>query len=451
MNKSSTPIIEHIPQFLDHCKRNGLSDKTQENYKRYLNKFISWINKENKNNLLPHDLTITDIDSYRLYLASKDQKGHLLKDISQNYYLIALRALLGYFTTKDIESLPVSRISLLGGIKTEKSLNYLNDSQIRAILDISSQNKYIDLRNKAILSVLIFNGLKVAQLKDLNRFRIEEKISGESLEYIKEYLKFRKDNNDALFINYRSRKDANKRLTVRSIERIVLSCGKEAGLPFSITPETLRRAKSQSLSKEEIEIKEVQPHKTSEIKNYVDRKLIKILNHKNENAHSPAWHIIEKAINEEIEWLKNTIPTLPESYKENPPFLKHDDSILRKIAILILSGKIRAIEFNGTNKDLWEGLTENKNLNNVSRHGQAWHKKMMDVVHEYFRFRNYKIISEPVLNYGRADLEIYSDHEHFYVEIGTVSLFKLWYNLSTTKNAAFLIIPSENKIIQFNR
>lgn len=36
-----------------------------------------------------------------------------------------------------------------------------------------------------------------------------------------------------------------------------------------------------------------------------------------------------------------------------------------------------------------------------------------------------------------------------YIEIDTVLLFKLWYNLSTMKNTTFLIIPSENKLIEF--
>lgn len=454
MNESTSPIIEHIPRFLEYCKKEGLSEKTQENYTRYLNKFISWLKKENKNNLLPHEFTTAGIESYRLYLASyNEEKNHSLKKISQNYYLIALRALLSYFTAKGIESLPMTKIRLLGGIKTERSPNYLNSRQIKALLDAPTKNNPSGLRDKAILGVLIFNGLKVAQLKELNQSQIEEKISGEALEYVREYLKSRGDDNEALFINYRSRKDANKRLTVRSVERIVLSYGKKIGLPFLITPETLRWAKPQALSKEEIIIKKVQPHKTFKIKSYADKKSIKItLDRENKNDHSPTWHTVENIINKEIGWLKDSIPTLPESYKGNPPFLKYDDSILRKIAILTVSGSVGVIEFVSDNKDILGNLTGNKNLNKVSRHGQVWHKKMMDVIYEYFKLRNYKIILEPVLNYGRADLEIYSNNNdnHLYIEVGTVSLFKLWYNLSTMKNTTFLIIPSENKVIEFN-
>ena len=70
---------------------------------------------------------------------------------------------------------------------------------------------------------------------------------------------------------------------------------------------------------------------------------------------------------------------------------------------------------------------------------------------QLFGLQNYKIVFEPILNYGRADLGVYSKlNKTLYIEVDTVSLFKLWYNFSTMKNATFLIILSENKVIEFN-
>src|SRR4030042_2098240 len=97
--KSSNTIIEHIPLFLEYCKNKGLSKKTQENYKRYLNKFIIWLRENLREDIKPHELTEKDIQDYATHLSTCD-----LKDITQNYYLIALRALLSYFTAKDIVS-----------------------------------------------------------------------------------------------------------------------------------------------------------------------------------------------------------------------------------------------------------------------------------------------------------------------------------------------------------
>ena len=118
MYESSEPMINHIPRFLDYCKEVGLSGHTYENYKHYLNKFILWLKKE-----------------YRLYLSSyKDNKKQSLKPITQNYYLIALRALLSYFSAKDVLSLPSDKITLLGGSKTEKTVKFLNLEQVEKLL-----------------------------------------------------------------------------------------------------------------------------------------------------------------------------------------------------------------------------------------------------------------------------------------------------------------------------
>ena len=106
MPKSDKLIIKHIPDFLDYCEvEKGLANRTQEDYQHYLKKFILWLKNNKKEGLLPHELTPDDIWAYRLYLSRyTNEKGHSLKKITQNYYLIALRALLGYFTAKDIVS-----------------------------------------------------------------------------------------------------------------------------------------------------------------------------------------------------------------------------------------------------------------------------------------------------------------------------------------------------------
>ena len=119
MEKSNKPIIEHIPGFLDYCEvEKGLSSNTQRNYRHYLKKFASWLKENNKEALLPHNLNSDDIWSYRLYLSrSQDKRGKTLKRITQHYYLIALRALLSYFTAKDIVLRPLEELFCLRAVK----------------------------------------------------------------------------------------------------------------------------------------------------------------------------------------------------------------------------------------------------------------------------------------------------------------------------------------------
>jgi len=67
----------------------------------------------------------------------------------------------------------------------------------------------------------------------------------------------------------------------------------------------------------------------------------------------------------------------------------------------------------------------------------------MDTIYEYFKILGDKVVLEPTLNYGRADLGVISNsnNKNIYIEVDTVSLFKLWYNLSTMKNTTFLVVP----------
>jgi len=466
MIKSTTSIINHIPLFLNYCeKEKKLSHHTLRNYNCYLKRFVSWLKQTRKDNLLPYELTSEDIQNYKLYLSKKYKyKGKNLKKITQNYYLIALRALLSYFIAKDIVSIPPEKIELPSGIKREKVVNFLNLSQIEDFLSAPNTRTKIGLRNRAILETIIHTGLKVAQLTNLNRDQIN--INGsrvnthkiislpkEALSWMEKYLNIRKDNSKALFIHYRSRKAVQNRLTARSIERIVKKYERKVGLPFSITPEILRWAYACALLDKQNKPKRIQKvhtHKTFIVKNYrhtINENLSKKQAHKHSSS---TWHIIENIISKEIAWLKDNIPLLPEGYKENPLSLS-DDYILRKIAILIVSGRVGTIEFQAErNKDLWSNLTNKPNLKKISRHGREWHRKMMDVINEYFKLKNCGVVSEPVLHYGRADLEVHLNlKKPLYIEVGTVSLYKLWHNLSSMKNATFLIIPSEKRAIEF--
>jgi integrase/recombinase XerD len=457
MTESTTPLIKHIPLFLDYCKNEKkLSEKTQENYNRYLKKFIFWLKRNKKENILPHELTKDDIFQYKLFLANFGKKeGRSFKVISQKYYLIALRALLSYFSTKDIVSLHADKIKLPKGVKKKKTIPVLTPKQLTKLLNAPNTKTKIGLRDKAILAVLVSTGLKVSQLTKLNKDKIKEiPLPKKTISYIEEYLKNRiTDSVKALFINYRSKKGVERRLTRRSIERIVKRYENKIHLLFSITPETLRWAYIRSLFQEQDYkpkiIKEPFTHKSLLVKNYNYIVNSDEDNEKKIRNNPPAWHIIESTINKERDWLKNNIALFPGSYQENPLLLS-DDYLFRKIATLIVGRKIQAKELHAPEgTDLWNGFTKRLNLKKISHHGKEWHKKLMDAIYDYFRTQNCEVILEPQLNYGRADLGIHVDPDKIlYVEVGTVSLLKIWHNLSAMKNIAFLIVPSEDYAIE---
>ncbi|HDZ54559.1 MAG TPA: hypothetical protein ENI19_02275 [Candidatus Nealsonbacteria bacterium] len=281
MKQSDKPILKHIPDFLDYCEvEKGLADKTQENYKHYLGKFVSWLKGAKKADLRPHELTADDIWTYRLYLSRfQGNKGQSLKKVTQNYYLIALRALLGYFTAKDIASLPADKIGLPKTASKEKTVKFLNLEQIEKLLTTPKLKDTIGLRDKAILESFFSTGLRIAELVALNQeqfVNIRDKkdlelsiigkgshprtvyFSERALSWIKKYLDTRKDKEKALFIHYRARKDAESRLTPRSIERIVKKYAVLAGVPVFTTPHTLRHSYATDLLSQGVDLRSIQ-------------------------------------------------------------------------------------------------------------------------------------------------------------------------------------------------
>lgn len=280
MEKSNKPIIKHISDFLDYCEiEKGLSNSTQESYDRYLKRFSSWLKIINKESLLPHKITSEDVWNYRLYLSRKyKHRGKSLQRTTQNYYLIALRALLSYFTAKDIVSLPADKIKLPKDAKREKTVKFLNLEQIERLLLAPDTKNPIGLRDRAILETLFSTGLRVAELVSLNREQfanIENKkdlelsiigkgnrprtiyFSERALSWLKKYLEVRKSKAQALFINYRGRIPLS-RLTRRSMERIVKKYAILAGVPIFTTPHTLRHSMATDLLTQGVDLRIIQ-------------------------------------------------------------------------------------------------------------------------------------------------------------------------------------------------
>jgi len=309
MKKSDKPIIDHIIDFLDYCDiERGLSNNTQINYQRYLKKFEVWIHAKNKQDLKPHDLTADDIWSYRVFLSrGQDNNGNPLSKLTQNYYLIALRAFLSYFLAKDIVSLPPGKITLPKDASKEKSIKFLSLDQIEKLLNAPESTDPVGLRDKAILEILFSTGLRVAELASLNVEQFESVwdkedfelgiigkgdrtrtvyFSERALNWLKKYLKTRGDNEKALFINYRSRSQEENRLTSRSIERIIKKYAIKAGVPVFTTPHTLRHSYATDLLSQGVDLRTIQEflgHKnivTTQIYTHVTNKRLRDVHRK---------------------------------------------------------------------------------------------------------------------------------------------------------------------------
>jgi len=281
MKKSTKPIIEHKTDFLDWLDiERGLSAKSQENYSRFIGRFFSWLEVAKLEHLLPHDLTSGHVWQYRVFLSRNYQTtdGKTLKKSTQNYYLIALRALLSYFSAKDILSLPSDKIQLAKD-KKERQVKFLNKDQLNRLLEAPDISIIQGLRDRAILEILFSTGMRVAELVSLNRDQIKIKdgmedleigivgkgsrprtvyLSKRSLDWLSKYLKTREDNEKPLFINYRASKGSPARLTPRSIEKFLKKYSIAAGIPVTTTPHVLRHTFATDLLNKGVDLRIVQ-------------------------------------------------------------------------------------------------------------------------------------------------------------------------------------------------
>ena len=314
MQNSSKPLKEHLQDFLDYCEvEKGLRKNTQENYKNYLHKFFDWLDQAKNSSLLPHQLTSEHIWAYRLYLSRTPSPAtrKLLSKGTQNYYLIALRAFLGYFVAKDVLSLPPDKITLSKPDRGSKSIKFLTLDQVSKLLASVEPKDDISTRDRAILEVFFSTGLRIAELTALNLEQFNSLknkkdmelgvigkggkprvvyFSERAINFIKKYLEIRNDvkhaNQKALFINFRDKKDdTDSRLTPRSIERTVKKYALLSGVPIFTTPHTLRHSYATDLLNQGVDLRSIQEFlghsniATTQIYTHVTNKRLRDIHH----------------------------------------------------------------------------------------------------------------------------------------------------------------------------
>lgn len=212
--------------FLEYLKSDELSEFTIKNYDRYLKQFLKF-----SGDIEVSDISGSLVQKYRLYLAAKP-----LKQVTQNYFLIALRSFLRYLSKQHIKGLAFDQVTL--GKQERLPAKTLNDDDLKKLLDAPPANEKAGIRDKAILETILQTGLRVSGLTALNRGDV-------SSFWVEKYLSLRQDTFKPLFIRFQGRISPENngeamRLTPRSIQRIVVKYVKIQALPVKTTPHTIR-------------------------------------------------------------------------------------------------------------------------------------------------------------------------------------------------------------------
>ncbi len=262
-------------EFLQYVEiEKGRSLSTVRNYDHYISVFLDHTKVKN-----PKDITDGVLREYRLWLNRQQTvkvKGSSptpIKKRTQNYYLIALRSFLKYLAKRSIEVIPPERIELAK--VAERSIDLINIEELNDLLKSPDTNTVQGLRDRAMMELLFSTGLRVSELcslpRDINlkldEFSIRGKgekvrvvfLSENAKKWVNEYLKKRKDMDDALFVQIADKKKRDTlRLTPRSVERIIKFYAIKAGISKKVTPHVIRHSFATDLLRNGADLRSVQ-------------------------------------------------------------------------------------------------------------------------------------------------------------------------------------------------
>jgi site-specific recombinase XerD len=254
----------------------GRSKFTARNYELYLTRLIDFAGEE----LKPADIDQEWLRKYRLWLNRyQTPQGKGLSVTTQAYHLIALRGFLKYLAKRNIKSLEPALVELPRTHRPQ--VTFLHVDEIERILEQVPIDTESGLRDRAILELLFSTGLRISELVSLNRdsvnldrreFMVRGKgqkdrpvfISDSAADAVADYLAERKDSLPALFLN-NSRNTPlmgtsgdYRRLTPRSIQRIIEKYVRAAGITKHVTPHTFRHSFATDLLMNGADLRSVQ-------------------------------------------------------------------------------------------------------------------------------------------------------------------------------------------------
>ncbi len=270
--KAKTDFLEYL-----EIEQNR-SQRTIANYDHYLTRLIDFAGD---------DLTVSAINpelirKWRLWLNRLGTNvSDELQKTTQNYHLIALRSFLKFCAKRNIPALAADKIELAR--TTRKEVTFLNEQELARLFEQPDVQTQAGLRDRAMLELLFSSGLRVSELVGLDRdninlarreFTVRGKgqkdrpifISPAATEWLQKYLDARDDSLPPLFIRATTTSNPKasdrtgnyRRLTSRSVQRMVAQYARLAGITKHVSPHTLRHSFATDLLMNGADLRSVQ-------------------------------------------------------------------------------------------------------------------------------------------------------------------------------------------------
>ena len=246
----------------------GKSEHTIISYETDLKQFFEYLEEHEEINSL-EEITPMILRSFMAYM-SRNERGKR----SINRKMSAVRTFFGFLIMEGVvESNPTVLIS---APKYEKPLpTVLTDREVRIISDSVDTADILGIRDRAMIELLYSSGIRASELISLSEYNFnynerELRVTGKgekervtffsnrASEWIRRYieekkLKYKNYTKDILFVN-----SNGKRLTDRSLRRLITDYGENSGVKKHISPHTFRHSFATELLNRGIDIKFLQ-------------------------------------------------------------------------------------------------------------------------------------------------------------------------------------------------
>lgn len=259
--------LPYLDDFLLNLQSNNYSQETIYNYERDLEVFQNFLEQIN----IEFDkLTKKTILNYKAYLNSQDRKTpklvlgkKKLGSFSINRNLSSLRSYLKFLIDMDYESsISPDMVKL---VKTErKHLRVSDFEEIVKIIESPMQfekNKKVALRNRAIFEMLFSTGMRISELVNLKKERIDKKgrifimgkgkkerfvyLTPRAQKHLKNYLEVRGiTDSPYLFLPYRGKnvQKKDKKISTTYLQRKIKKYRELLGINLPISCHSIRHA-----------------------------------------------------------------------------------------------------------------------------------------------------------------------------------------------------------------
>ena len=256
--------INNFLEFLQKDKK--LTDNTLQSYKRDINQYQEYINKNQIDYLKADETTVKD------YLNYLQDNGKKTSTVSRN--LASIRSFYQYSVRmKEIKEDPTANVQ---SPKIEKRIpNVLSTKEVELLLEQPTDADLKGIRDKAMLEFAYATGMRVTEIISLNisdvnvnegyvicRTGVKQRtipLGAMSLQALKNYMDesrpylIKSDDVESLFVNING-----KRLTRQGFWKIVKYYKEQAHIDKEITPGVLRHSFATHLLQNGADLKSIQ-------------------------------------------------------------------------------------------------------------------------------------------------------------------------------------------------